>query len=129
MTTNPETTLPPAEPAETITVTGDARNWATLSHLSAYIAFFGIPPLVGPLVMWLIRRDDPYAEYHAKEALNFNISFVLYGIASAILILAVVGLLLLPIVLVTWFVLVIRGAVKASSGQYYRYPMTLRFVS
>ena len=79
--------------------------------------------------MWLIRRDDPYAEFHAKEALNFNISFLLYGIAAGILILALVGLLLLPIVLVTWFVLVIRGAVKASAGEYYRYPLTLRFVS
>ena len=129
MNSTSDATLPPPQPNETITVTGDARNWATLSHLSAFVAFFGIPSLVGPLVMWLIRRDDPYAEFHAKEALNFNISFLLYGIASAILILALVGLLLLPIVLVTWFVLVIRGAVKASAGEYYRYPMTLRFVS
>ncbi len=79
--------------------------------------------------MWLLRRDDPYAEFHAKEALNFNISFLLYGIVSGVLILLAIGLLLLPIVLVTWFVLVIRGAVKASSGTWYRYPLTIRFVS
>jgi uncharacterized Tic20 family protein len=110
-------------------VQSDSRNWATLSHLSAFVMFVGIPALVGPLVMWLIRRDDPYAEFHAKEALNFNISFMIYGIVSAVLIVVLVGLLLLPAVLVTWFVLVIRGAVRAADGQYYRYPMTLRFVS
>ena len=129
MNTLQDNPTPETAATETITVTGEARNWATLSHLSAFVAFFGVPSLIGPLVMWLLRRDDPYAEFHAKEALNFNISFLLYGIAAGILILALVGLLLLPIVLVTWFVLVIRGAIKASSGEYYRYPMTLRFVS
>ncbi len=118
-----------APPNDTILVANESRNWATLSHLSAFVTFLGIPSLVGPLVMWLVRRDDPYAEFHAKEALNFNISFLLYGIVSGVLILLAIGLLLLPIVLVTWFVLVIRGAVKASSGTWYRYPLTIRFVS
>lgn len=106
----------------------EARNWATLSHLSAFVMFLGIPALVGPLVAWLIKRDDPYVEHHAKEALNFNISFFIYGVVAGALILALVGLLLLPIVLVTWFVLAIRASIKASAGEYYRYPMTLRLV-
>ncbi len=110
-------------------VTSDTRNWATLSHLSAFVTFAGIPSVVGPLVMWLLRRDDPYAEFHAKEALNFNISFMIYGALAALSIIVLVGLILLPAVLITWFVLVIRGALRASSGEYYRYPMTMRFVS
>ncbi len=112
---------PPQIPAE-------ARNWATLSHLSAFLMFLGIPALVGPLVAWLIKRDDPYVEYHAKEALNFNISFLIYGAVAGVLILALVGLLLLPIVFVTWFILAIRASIKASAGEYYRYPLTLRLV-
>ncbi len=110
-------------------VTNDARNWATLSHLSAFVMFFGIPSLVGPLVMWLLRRDDPYTDYHAKEALNFNISFMIYGFIATFLIIFLIGLLLLPAVIITWFILVIRGAVKTSGGHYYRYPMTMRFVN
>ncbi len=107
----------------------ESRNWATLGHLSAFVTFLGIPALVGPLVVWLLRREDAYAEFHAKEALNFNISFMLYGIAAAIAIIFLIGLLLLPAVLVTWFVLAIYGATQASAGRYYRYPLTLRFVS
>lgn len=110
-------------------VTTESRNWATLSHLSAFVMFLGIPALVGPLVAWLLKRDDPYVGDQAKEALNFNISFMIYGIAAAVSIILIVGLLLLPIVAVTWFVLVIRAAVKASAGEYYRYPFTLRFVA
>ena len=118
-----------ATPTTNVQIAGEARNWATLSHLSAFVVFLGIPSLVGPLVMWLLRREDPYAEFHAKEALNFNISFLIYGFVAAASILLVVGILLLPIVFVTWFVLVIRGALKASAGEYYRYPLTMRLVS
>ncbi len=110
-------------------VTSEVRNWATLSHLSGFVVFLGIPPVLGPLAMWLLRRDIPYAEHHAKEALNFNISWMIWAAIAAVSILALVGLLLLPAVLISWFVLTIRGALKASAGQYYRYPMTLRFVS
>ena len=112
----------------TQTVTSEVRNWATLSHLSGFVVFLGIPPVLGPLAMWLLRRDVPYAAYHAKEALNFNISFMIWSAIAALSILAVVGLLLLPAVLVTWLILTIRGALRASAGEYYRYPMTLRFV-
>ncbi len=115
--------------AEAAILPTESRNWAMLSHLSAFVTFLGIPALVGPLVVWLLRREDPYIEFHAKEALNFNISFMLYGIAAAVAIIFLVGLLLLPAVLVTWFVLAIYAATQASAGRYYRYPLTLRFVS
>jgi hypothetical protein len=105
------------------------RNLATLSHLSAFVAFLGIPPLIGPLVMWLIKREDPYVEEQAKEALNFNLSFLIYTVVAGISILLLVGLLLLPAVLITWFVLVIRAAVRTSATGSYRYPLTMRFVS
>ncbi|MCJ7780227.1 MAG: DUF4870 domain-containing protein, partial [Acidimicrobiia bacterium] len=75
------------------------------------------------------KRDIPYVDQQGKEALNFNISFLIYGIASAFLIIFLVGLLVLPIVLVTWFVLVIVAAVKAAAGEDYRYPLTLRLIN
>lgn len=110
-------------------ISSDSRNLALLSHLSAFITFVGIPSVVGPLVMWLLNRDDPYVEAQAKEALNFNISFALYGIVAAISIILLVGLLALPAVLITWFVLVIVASVKAANGESYRYPLTIRFVA
>ncbi len=123
-TQTPTETLP-----TTYKVSSDSRNLAMLSHLSAFVAFVGIPSLVGPLVVWLLNRDDPYVEAQAKEALNFNISFFLYGLVAAISIILLVGILALPAVVVTWFVLVIVASVKAANGENYRYPFTIRFVS
>jgi uncharacterized Tic20 family protein len=108
----------------------DARNWATLTQLSALVMFLGIPAVIGPLVVWLIKRDDdPFIDYSGKEALNFNISFLIYGVVAAFLIILLIGLILLPIVFVVWLVLVIVAAVKTSNGEYYRYPLTIRFVN
>jgi hypothetical protein len=53
---------------------------------------------------------------------------MIYGFASAVSIILLVGLVLLPVVLVMWFVLVIIATVKASAGETYRYPMTIRFI-
>ena len=107
----------------------NSRNLAMLSHLSAFVAFLGVPSLIGPLVLWLLNRDDPYVEAQAKEALNFNISFLLYGLVAAISIILLIGIIALPAVVVTWFVLVIVASVKAANGEDYRYPFTIQFVS
>jgi len=111
-------------------VTQDARNWAVIAHLAALVNIVGVPAVIRPLVVWLLKKDeDPFIDYHGKEALNFNISFMIYGIVAGLLIFVAIGLVLLPIVLITWLVLVIIGAVRTSNGEYYRYPMTIRLVS
>lgn len=106
----------------------DARNWAVISHLSAFVMFLGIPSVLGPLVTWSLKKEDPFVDFHGKEAMNFNLSFLIYGAVSTVLVLALVGLLLLPLVALTWLALVIVGAVKAGNGEYYRYPFTIRFI-
>lgn len=110
-------------------IAAQSTNWAMLTHLSAFAMFLGIPAVVGPAVLWAVKKqDDAYVDFHGKEAVNFNLSFLIYGIVSAASLLLFVGLILLPAVLLTWFVLVIVASAKASGGEYYRYPLTIRFV-
>lgn len=119
-----------SQPVVPETPAQEAKNWAVIAHLSALVNIVGIPSVIGPLVVWLLKKDeDPFIDYHGKEALNFNISFMIYGIVSGLLILVAIGLVLLPIVLITWLVLVIIGAVRTSNGEYYRYPLTIRLVN
>ena len=114
----------------------DARNWAMAAHLSALVAAFVALAFLGPLLVYVVRRDDPFVRAHATEALNFNLSMLLYAVVGgamlALLIILVVGLLLLPLVIaagIAWIVLVVNAAIKASRGEPYRYPLTIRFVT
>jgi uncharacterized protein len=131
--TDPTAPPPPPPPAAAAgsTLPSNVRNWAMAAHLSGFIIFLGIPiSAIGPLVVWLIKRDaHPFIDAHGKEALNFNISILIYAVASAVLILLLVGIVLLIAVGVFWFVLTIIAAVRAANGEPYEYPLTIRFVS
>ena len=103
-----------------------------LAHLSALggliVPLIGI--VLGPLAVWLARRDESaFVAEHAKEALNFNISVLLAAIACMLLMLVFVGFLLGTALFVAWLVFILIAAIKASEGATYRYPFSLRFVT
>jgi uncharacterized Tic20 family protein len=101
-----------------------------LAHLTAFAGF--IVPLgfiIGPLVVWLIKRDQSaFVADQGKEALNFNIS-VLLGIAvCGALVWILIGILLGVALFVFWMAVTIIAGIKASEGIRYRYPYALRLV-
>ena len=104
--------------------------WATFCHLGAF-AFYFIPfgNIIAPLVIWLLKKDEsPLIDDQGKESLNFQISITIYAIVSAILILVVIGIFLLICLWIFANVFVIIAAVKANSGEKFRYPLTIRMV-
>jgi uncharacterized protein len=110
--------------------TADQRNWAMIAHLSAFAMFVGVPSFVGPLVVWLIKREEhPFIAEHGREALNFNISVLIYLVVAGVLVLVLVGFLLLIAIGIVWLIVTIQAAIAASNGQSYRYPLSIRFVS
>jgi uncharacterized protein len=113
---------PPAVPAED-------RNWAMGAHLSAFLAAYIALGFLGPLVVLLVRGDrSPFVRQHAVEALNFNLTVLIYVAISVILAILLIGILMLVALGILYVVAVIIGAVRASSGELYRYPLTIRFV-
>ena len=114
----------------------DERTWAMFGHLSAFSAFLtGIGMVVGPLIVWLVKRDTmPFVADQAKEALNFNITVLLVGVALLLLVILTFGIGLLivgpvgVVIFVAWVVLTIIATVNANNGTYYRYPFALRLI-
>ncbi|WP_257265125.1 DUF4870 domain-containing protein [Endozoicomonas sp. ONNA2] len=112
----------------------DDKNMAMLVHLLPLFGFM-VPGLniVIPLVIWLMKRDRSlYIEHHARESLNFQITITLLATLWFILKLLLVGFLLLPLVpviIVVVLVFMVRAAMKAGSGEFYRYPVSLRLVN
>ena len=113
------------------TISKEERNWAMLAHLSGLLAFATlIGGVLGPLVMWMIRKDDMnFAADQAKEALNFQITVFVAGLIAGVMCLILIGFALLGILVIVDLILMIIAAVKASEGVSYRYPFNLRLIS
>lgn len=121
----------PASSGATSAISKEERNWAMLAHLSALLVYPTlIGGIVGPLVIWLIRKDDmSFAADQAKETLNFQITVYLAGLVCGILMLVLIGFVLFGLLVLAHIVLTIVAAVKASEGVGYRYPFNLRLIS
>lgn len=107
------------------------RNWAAACHLAALFGYASVPLgfFLGPLIVWAVRRDRyPLVDDQGKEAVNFQLSVLLYTLVCIPLICVCVGIVLLVLLAVMQFVLIIVAAVRASSGERYRYPFTIRFL-
>ena len=120
------------QPAETgAEISKDARMWAMFCHLAG-LALFILPAIgnvVGPLIVWQIKKDEhPFVDANGKEAVNFQISMLIYGLAAGLLCFACVGFFLLPAVVIVDLIFLLIAAVKANNGQSYRYPLTIRFI-
>ena len=108
--------------------------WAMFCHLAGLCwLLWWIMPLIGgvigPLVVWQIKKDEyPFVDEQGKEALNFQISMLLYCIAAGVLCFACIGFVLLVIVGVADTLFAIIASIKAGNGQHYRYPLTIRFI-
>lgn len=104
------------------------RTLAMLTHLSGLAGY--IVPLGGiivPIVIWFSKSENKVIAAIAKQAIILNIAIFVCVLALGALALTIV---LIPLSIVGWIilglaaiVLPIVGAVKASDGEYYTYPV------
>jgi uncharacterized Tic20 family protein len=109
---------------ETMNTNAEQRNIAMLVHLGGI--FFGFLP---SLIVYLVKKDDPYLCEQSKEALNFQITVLIAMVVAWLSMFLLIGFLLLPLVALANLVLCIIAAVKTSNGVNYRYPFTLRLLA
>ena len=121
---------PPPVPV-TSPVSSNIRTWAAFCHASALLGVFLHFPghLLPPLIIWLAKRgESPELDAHGKEAVNFQISMLIYNIVAALFCLVLIGFVFLVVLWILNAILVIIAAIQASEGRFYRYPMTIRFI-
>jgi uncharacterized Tic20 family protein len=127
----------PTQPYGVAPATSEERSWSVLAHLSAIIAALvslGWLSLLGPLIVWLVKKDSSQAVRRAAAgAFNFNLSFWLLYVVSWIMIFTIILLPVGVIMLVVLFVVAawchIKGAIRSSRGETYDYPFQIRVLS
>jgi uncharacterized Tic20 family protein len=126
----------PYDPETVPTATGGSRLGAILAHLSAPIAALlsaGWLSLLGPLIVYLVKKDDPFTRRAAAGAFNFNLAFWLLYLVSWVLIFTVVGAVIgIPLIVILFVVSAwchIKGAVRAANDRVYDYPFQIKLLS
>ena len=122
----------PPQPPQLEEPDSDSKLWATFCHLAAFCGYMGIPfgHILGPLIIWLIKKDTmPYVDQNGKEAVNFQISMVIYFLAALPLLCGgpLIFLVWLPLAILQ-VIFVIIATIKANAGEVYKYPMSIRFI-
>ena len=101
-------------------------------HLAGFSGYLtGVGWILGPLIVWLLKRSEiPSVDAHGKEALNFQISVLIYALALVLVAFVTCGVggFLLIALGIGQIVLMIIGGFKAANGELYRYPLTIRLI-
>lgn len=121
----------------------DERNYGMAIHLAGGLSALsaGVPALglIATLILWRVKaKESPFLDDHGCEAVNFQISLLLYyivgGIVGGILTAITLGLFSFFMVLgaaalfILGIVACVRGAIAANRGEFYRYPVCVRFI-
>ena len=110
----------------------EATGVAKLAHLSTLVNFL-LPPLgtLVPIGIWVMKSgQDPLAVDSAKEALNFQISTILWALAVSLPVLLIppfvfVTSLFLVAIVIASLVMPVIATLRVADGVTYYYPYIL----
>ena len=109
----------------------EERKWAMFAHIGTFSSMF-IPlgNFIAPIVIWQLKKNESeFVVDQAKEALNFQISLIIYLLISFLCIFIFIGVFMIIGLVIFSLIIVIVAGVKANDGEYYRYPMCIRLIS
>lgn len=107
--------------------TGSGTDPKTMAMLAQLLGIF--TGFLGPLIIYLVNGEkDPYVRHHSAEALNFQITLAIAYVASFVLMLVLIGFVLFFVVWIGSIVMMIMATLAANRGEWYRYPINIRFV-
>lgn len=115
---------------QTALQTQEERQMGMFLHLSG-LAFALIFPigLVAPILLWQTQKEKmPALDAHGKMAANWMISATIYGVVSFILAFVLIGFLTGLAVWLMAIIFPIIGGIKANNGEFWEYPLTIKFI-
>ena len=105
----------------------EERTYLMVMHLAQFASW--VVPFAGiiiPILMWTTNKDtNAEVDRHGKNILNFTISYTIYLIALLIII---IGIPFLIILIPIYLIAIIIASIKASNGEFWKYPLSIQFI-
>ena len=109
----------------------EERTWSVVVHAAAFLGVLVpiIGGILGPFLVWILKKpESTVVDRHGKAAINFQISMLIYGIAGALLIRAGVGLVILIVLGIFWFVMILVATIRTANGRDPGYVFSISFL-
>lgn len=112
----------------------DERTFAMLMHLTLLLNLTGVGSaisIIALLIMWMAKKDEsPFLDDHGREAINFQISLFIWALILGVgaIFTCGIGAIFLIAIPIVGAIGMIFAAIAANKGEFYRYPMTFRFI-
>ncbi len=115
-----------------------------LLHYSQLLNFFGFFGLIIPLLLWTTKKNKiENMDEHGKHVINFQLSLLLYSFifstllfVSFLLMVILIGFVLITILCILaismgilLIIYPILDGIAVSKGEFYKYPLTINFIS
>ena len=92
-----------------------------LTHILAWVTGF-----LGPLII-LLATEDTNAKNHARMALNWQFSYLIFVLVSIPLMFVLIGFLTMFALIIMNTIFCIVAAVKAGDNVLWKYPVSIPF--
>lgn len=110
--------------------TNEEKQMGMFLHLSQLLNFL-IPMagIIAPIVLWQMKKDEIKGlDAHGKMIVNWMISCLIYGAVSFVLSFVLIGFLGFLALAIMGLVFPIIGGIKANNGEFWQYPLTIKFL-
>ena len=104
----------------------EERNLALLMHILAFFTGF-----IGPLVIWLVKKDESeFLDQHGRDALNFQISLLIYSLVVGLLALVTCGIGAVLVIPLLIYVIIgcVMAAIQGYNGEPCKYPLAIQLL-
>ncbi len=110
-------------------VTTEQKLLAIAAHIAWVVGGIGL--IVVPLIVYVVRKNDPFVAHHAKQALVAQLTMFVMSSLVSLLMMILIGFLLLPALALLWigfFVAAVMAVVRAADSRLFYYPFIQPFV-
>lgn len=127
------------------------NTYCFLIHISVFIGFINVVlGLITPVILWSLMRDkNRNVDQHGKNVINWILSFVIYIFICIIIVFPLnqfmhlsinfsydfsspislfSGFIPITILMILNILFIVMGALKASSGKLWQYPLAIKFL-
>lgn len=110
--------------------TPEHKQMGLFLHLSQLLGVvFPVAGIVVPIVLWQTQKDKiPALDPHGKMVINWMISCFIYAVISIPLMFVLIGIPIFIALMVVSIVFPIIGGIKANNGEFWEYPLTIKFL-